>query len=166
MIGDELRKAKNTNSWNINKNTKENFLRRINIDTILGENSSVMEKRRIILDSDIICTTVSGAGSKSLVEASYEGNQKSKSEFDVVIIDEACQVSEQATLIPFKYNPKVVILVGDPQQLPVFVRLKDDLHEFGRSFFVRLQRNGFPVQMLRYQYRMHPEISTFPSRQP
>ena len=43
--GSELRKAKNTNSWNINKNTKENFLHRINIDTILGKNSSVMEKK-------------------------------------------------------------------------------------------------------------------------
>ncbi len=33
-----------------------------------------------------------------------------------------------------------------------------------RSLFERLQENGWPVQLLRYQYRMHEEIAKFPSR--
>merc|ERR1712194_812408 len=35
----------------------------------------------------------------------------------------------------------------------------------GRSLFQRLQENGWPVDVLRMQYRMHEEISYFPSRQ-
>ena len=158
---------KTKNAWSANRNDKESFLRRIHIDSIVGDRSLVMDKRRVILDCDIVCTTVSGAGSKALIEASHHGENKSKtSEFDVVIIDEACQASEQASLIPLKYNPQVVVLVGDPQQLPVFVRIKDNSeHNFGRSLFSRLRTNGFPVQMLRFQYRMHPIIADFSSKQ-
>ena len=36
-----------------------------------------------------------------------------------VIIDEACQASEPESLIPFKYNPTTITIVGDPEQLPV-----------------------------------------------
>ena len=155
------------NAWSINRNDKESFLRGIHIDNITGEGSLASDKRKVIQDCDVVCTTVNGAGSKSLIEASHGGGYKCKiSEFDAVIIDEACQVSEQASLIPLKYNPQVVVLVGDPQQLPVFVRrVKDQTqkNKFGRSLFLRLQDNGFPVTMLRIQYRMHPMIAQFPS---
>ena len=56
------------------------------------------------------------------------------------------------------------MLVGDPQQLPATVlstRAKEGLLE--RSLFERLQKTGHPVRMLAVQYRMHPEIRTFPS---
>lgn len=33
-----------------------------------------------------------------------------------------------------------------------------------RSLFERLQDNGWPTHMLRYQYRMHEDIASFPSR--
>jgi len=32
------------------------------------------------------------------------------SEFDAVIIDEACQASEPESLIPFKYNPTTICI--------------------------------------------------------
>ncbi|MBK8156666.1 MAG: hypothetical protein IPK55_12040 [Streptococcus sp.] len=35
-----------------------------------------------------------------------------------MIIDEACQAVELASLIPFGHNPDRVILVGDQNQLP------------------------------------------------
>jgi senataxin len=33
-----------------------------------------------------------------------------------------------------------------------------------QSLFERLARAGWPVTMLREQYRMHPHINAFPSR--
>eukprot|EP00798_Chlamydomonas_sp_ICE-L_P025627 gene25627-11284_t len=78
--------------------------------------------------------------------------------FDMVLIDEACQASEIAVLQP------LVVLVGDPQQLPATIFssvTKEMLLE--RSLFERLQKAGVPVKMLNVQYRMHPEIRQFPS---
>mmetsp|Transcript_14261 Transcript_14261/g.21959 ORF Transcript_14261/g.21959 Transcript_14261/m.21959 type:complete len:796 (+) Transcript_14261:1-2388(+) len=168
-----LGKGKFANTWMRNTFGKEQFLHRIHIDQMMSENTAAcsFEKRKIIMESDIVCTTVNGAGSKALIEASYRGEGeggggKSSSEFDVVIIDEACQASEQSSLIPLKYNPKIVVLVGDPQQLSVFSRVNaPTTKNFGRSLFQRLQANGFTVDMLKIQYRMHPEIAMFPSWQ-
>ncbi len=54
--------------------------------------------------------------------------------------------------------------MGDPQQLPATLfsaAAKETLLE--RSLFERLAQAGTPVKMLNVQYRMHPEIRTFPS---
>jgi senataxin len=37
---------------------------------------------------------------------------------EAVIIDEASQCIEIESLIPLKYSPNRVILIGDPKQLP------------------------------------------------
>ena len=37
---------------------------------------------------------------------------------DYLIIDEACQSIEPMCLVPMRWNPQVVILVGDHRQLP------------------------------------------------
>lgn len=88
-----------------------------------------------------------------------------QSEFDAVIIDEACQGSEMACLIPLKFNPNAVVLVGDPKQLPVLSFSREAKRcNANRSLFERLQENGWPVHLLRYQYRMHEEIASFPSQ--
>ncbi len=57
-----------------------------------------------------------------------------------------------------------MFLVGDPLQLPATVisTLAVDAG-YERSLFLRLQRAGYPVSVLEVQYRMHPEISSFPS---
>ncbi|KAM0870161.1 hypothetical protein ACQ4PT_040201 [Festuca glaucescens] len=69
-------------------------------------------------------------------------------DFDVVIIDEAAQA------------------VGDPVQLPATVISKTAQKlGYATSLFQRFQAAGFPVQMLKIQYRMHPEISIFPSKE-
>lgn len=54
--------------------------------------------------------------------------------------------------------------VGDPKQLPATV-ISDVASKFSYecSMFERLQRAGHPVIMLTQQYRMHPDISRFPS---
>ncbi|KAL7120163.1 hypothetical protein ACP275_02G106600 [Erythranthe tilingii] len=86
--------------------------------------------------------------------------------FDVVIIDEAAQAVEPATLIPLANGCKQVFLVGDPVQLPATV-ISPVATKFGytTSLFKRLQMAGYPVQMLKTQYRMNPEIRSFPSRE-
>ncbi|XLR62765.1 hypothetical protein S83_013437, partial [Arachis hypogaea] len=48
--------------------------------------------------------------------------------------------------------------VGDPAQLPAAV-ISDVAknHGYGTSLFERLMQAGYPVKMLKTQYRMHPE---------
>ncbi|CAN6248615.1 unnamed protein product [Urochloa humidicola] len=86
--------------------------------------------------------------------------------FDVVIIDEAAQAVEPATLIPLVHGCRQIFLVGDPVQLPATV-ISSTAQKlgYGTSLFKRFQGAGFPVQMLKIQYRMHPEISIFPSKE-
>ncbi|XP_059433882.1 probable helicase MAGATAMA 3 isoform X1 [Corylus avellana] len=86
--------------------------------------------------------------------------------FDVVIIDEAAQAVEPATLIPLANGCKQVFLVGDPVQLPATViSPAAEKFGYGTSLFKRFQRAGYPVTMLKTQYRMHPEIRRFPSKE-
>lgn len=173
---------------------REKFLRRINLDLGIENNASERDldfddrghpfsnnrrdrhinysrERRARLDNcHVVCTTLSSAGSKAFIEAVSRNDSgssnNSTSEFDAVIIDEACQASEAASLIPLKFNPTCVVLVGDPNQLPVTVLSESaNRGNYGRSLFQRLQDNGWPVDMLRMQYRMHEEIVSFPSRQ-
>lgn len=123
-----------------------------------------VERQKILSRCHVVCTTLSGAGSKAFIE-SVSRDEFPQSEFDAVVIDEACQGSETSCLIPLKYNPNIIVLVGDPNQLPVMTlspgasRCNAD-----RSLFERLHANGWPINMLRIQYRMHPEIVKFPSQ--
>ncbi len=55
---------------------------------------------------------------------------------------------------------------GDPRQLPATVHLNVTSEAgqlYQRSLFARLEACGYPVEVLRVQYRMHPAIRTFPS---
>lgn len=86
--------------------------------------------------------------------------------FDYLIVDEACQSTELETLIALQLNPEKVILVGDEKQLPPTVMSKDSQKTlYSRSLFERLLHCSVDKIMLREQYRMHPEISGFPSKQ-
>lgn len=120
-----------------------------------------MNKRRIqqeIIDgANVICTTLSGSG--------HEIFQGMNVEFETVIIDEAAQCIELSALIPLKYGCSKCVLVGDPKQLPPTVLSKmASQFQYEQSLFVRMQKN-FPqhVHLLDVQYRMHPDISRFPS---
>ncbi|PKA53953.1 putative helicase MAGATAMA 3 [Apostasia shenzhenica] len=115
--------------------------------------------RASILDeSTIVFSTLSFSGSSVLSQLNHI--------FDVVIIDEAAQAVEPATLVPLAHGCKQVFLVGDPVQLPATVISPTaERYGYGTSLFKRFQEAGFPVQMLTTQYRMHPEISMFPSKE-
>ncbi|XP_037493472.1 uncharacterized protein LOC105646246 isoform X2 [Jatropha curcas] len=130
-------------------------------------------RKSILKEAEIVVTTLSGCGgdlygvcSESM--SSYKfGNPSEHNLFDAVVIDEAAQALEPATLIPLQllksYGTKCV-MVGDPKQLPATV-LSNVASKFlyECSMFERLQRAGYPVTLLTKQYRMHPEICRFPS---
>jgi senataxin len=111
-----------------------------------------------ILDSaQVLCATLSGSG--------HEMFKNLNVEFETVIIDEAAQCVELSALIPLKYGCTKCILVGDPKQLPPTV-LSQSAAKYGydQSLFVRMQQNHPDhIHLLDTQYRMHPEISQFPS---
>ncbi|GLT85964.1 hypothetical protein SLE2022_041290 [Rubroshorea leprosula] len=115
--------------------------------------------RATILDEAVIVfSTLSFSGSAVLT--------KINSGFDIVIIDEAAQAVEPATLVPLASGCKQVFLIGDPVQLPATVISPiAEKFGYGTSLFKRFQRAGYPVTMLKTQYRMHPEIRSFPSKE-
>ena len=120
-----------------------------------------LNRRRVqqeILDgAHVICATLSGSG--------HEMFQGLNIEFETVIIDEAAQSIELSALIPLKYGCSKCILVGDPKQLPPTVLSREAARfQYEQSLFVRMQANHpQDVHLLDTQYRMHPEISMFPS---
>lgn len=107
-------------------------------------------KQEIFLNASVICSTLSSSVSDVL-------NIKT---FDLVIIDEACQATEISTIIPLKYNPSKIVLIGDPKQLPPTVISDQSLLK--KSLFERLLSYHSPI-FLDVQYRMHPEICDFSS---
>ncbi|KAB8294774.1 hypothetical protein EYC80_006736 [Monilinia laxa] len=124
-----------------------------------NEISRRMFTQEIIDGAHVLCATLSGSGHDFLRNVNVE--------FETVIIDEAAQCIELSALIPLKYGATKCILVGDPEQLPptVLSRLAKS-YGYEQSLFVRMQRNHpGDVHLLDTQYRMHPEISRFPSQQ-
>lgn len=62
---------------------------------------------------------------------------------DFLIIDEATQSTEISTLIPINLEPKKLVLIGDPQQLPATVYHKMAQETlFQRSLYERLLERG------------------------
>lgn len=120
-----------------------------------------LNRRRIqqetIDGANVICATLSGSG--------HDMFQNLSIEFETVVIDEAAQSIELSALIPLKYGCSKCILVGDPKQLPPTVLSKAaSRFQYEQSLFVRMQANHpKDVHLLDTQYRMHPEISAFPS---
>jgi superfamily I DNA and/or RNA helicase len=92
--------------------------------------------------------------------------------FGVVIIDEASQQTEPASLVPLVKGCRRAILVGDHVQLRATVQQHAVLQQYDVSLFERLytrQRQppeldtSFCKVMLDTQYRMHEDICTFSS---
>ncbi|CAA6663788.1 unnamed protein product [Spirodela intermedia] len=127
-------------------------------NAITGQMDRDQIRASILDESAIVFSTLSFSGSTLFGRMNRA--------FDVVIIDEAAQAVEPATLVPLAHGCKQVFLVGDPVQLPATV-LSPTAEKFGygTSLFKRFQMAGYPVQMLKTQYRMHPEIRSFPSKE-
>lgn len=108
-------------------------------------------------------TTCAGAGDPLLQEM----------QFPFVVIDEATQATELATLIPLVHHCNQLTLIGDPEQLsPTIlhgeggkVTMSGDIpciSQLKTTLFHRLQ-GKVPFHFLNEQYRMHPAICEFPS---
>ncbi|XLU25568.1 uncharacterized protein [Arachis hypogaea] len=130
-------------------------------------------RKSILMEAEIVVTTLSGCGgdlygvcSETMLSSKF-GGPSELTLFDAIVIDEAAQALEPATLIPLqllKSSGTKCIMVGDPKQLPATVLSNvASKYLYECSMFERLQRAGHPVIMLTEQYRMHPEICKFPS---
>ncbi|XP_027122644.1 uncharacterized protein [Coffea arabica] len=130
-------------------------------------------RRAILKEAEVVVTTLSGCGgdlygvcAESILSHKFSSSTESTL-FDAVVVDEAAQALEPATLIPLqllKSKGTRCIMVGDPKQLPATVLSNiASKYLYQCSMFERLQRAGHPVVMLTQQYRMHPEICRFPS---
>ncbi|MBY0545375.1 MAG: AAA family ATPase, partial [Gammaproteobacteria bacterium] len=149
---------------------KENWttLRDI-LNRLIGKWKSIKEEelKSYLLDHALIVfSTLITAGRKSML---------TMAPIDYLLVDEAAQSVEAATLIPMRFQPKKVLLVGDTKQLPATVisTALDDTDRSGerspchyqRSMMMRLEENQQPSLMLTIQYRMHPDICQWPSDQ-
>lgn len=84
--------------------------------------------------------------------------------FNVVVIDEATQATEPATLVPLTQGAQCAIMAGDPCQLPPTI-ISREAYKFklDKTLFDRLQQEvGLAPLLLDTQYRMNPAISKFP----
>ncbi|KAF7701722.1 ATP-dependent helicase NAM7 [Cucumispora dikerogammari] len=81
---------------------------------------------------------------------------------DILIVDEVCQAVDPTFFVSLSLNPKKIILIGDPKQLPPTI-LNGNHTAYETTFFSRLGQHQ-PVNLLNIQYRMHPDIAAFPSQ--
>ena len=113
-------------------------------------------KEDILNTATIICATCIGSGHDIL-----DGRR-----FPRVLIDEATQATEPATLVPIIRGCRQLVLVGDHRQLPpTVISKRAEKGGLGVSLFDRMRELGVYSIMLKEQYRMHPIISQFPSMQ-
>eukprot|EP00002_Diphylleia_rotans_P029522 TRINITY_DN6016_c0_g1_i3.p1 TRINITY_DN6016_c0_g1~~TRINITY_DN6016_c0_g1_i3.p1 ORF type:complete len:897 (-),score=144.64 TRINITY_DN6016_c0_g1_i3:952-3642(-) len=109
------------------------------------------DKHSILCKSTVVCTSLADCSSDDLLRGE---------KFQMVIVDNANQAQEIATLQVFKSNPPFVVLVGDstPGCLPgPSALLTDD--ERQPSLYTRFVQNCYAKHELTTQYRMHPAIS-------
>lgn len=117
----------------------------------------------VLMNTDVIVSTCVGAGASTLKTFLREFPFI---EIDTVLVDEAAQCMEAASLIPLSYGCRRLILIGDQNQLPPVVAAPEALENgLGVSLFSRLVAGGLAPQLLTEQYRMHPKIAQFPSQQ-
>ncbi len=109
-----------------------------------------------VLDhAQVVCTTTTG------LDADVLGNQQ----FDLAVIDEACQGTEPGCWIPLLRSRKVV-LAGDHCQLsPTVLSKEAEEAGFGISLFERVHGLFGPTitRRLEVQYRMNEQIMRFSS---
>lgn len=112
--------------------------------------------RQLLANADIIFCTLASAGGLVF---------KNTTRIDDLIVDEAAAATEPEVCIPFHLQPKRLLVVGDPLQLPATVLSRKAI-ELGLAKSLQ-ERLMFDCEaehvMLDVQYRMRPEISSFPS---
>jgi len=161
-------------------------LKKWTLEAFLGTNLHLNDKaksaaQKKLKEARIIFSTCSGAGVGFLRESdagngplhigpqTVEDKKKKKpssEKFDVVIVDEASQITEPTAIVPLVKNSKRVILVGDHVQLcPTVTEIGKEFN-LHISLFEKLHDSKTTQAkkvMLNVQYRMHPDLARFPS---
>jgi len=119
-------------------------------DLRLNQSGDPAECARALQTADVVAATTATCGSRVMREQ----------EFDVVLVDEASQLTEPDTLAAINRGARFV-LVGDHEQLPPVVRSGGRL---STSLFERLHDTHPEASvMLDQQYRMSQRIQAFSS---
>lgn len=108
---------------------------------------------QILDDARIICATLTGLDSETLGQRQY----------DLAVIDEACQTTEPASWIPL-LRARRVIFAGDPYQLPPTILSPQAAAQgLNVSLMERVMAcyGDQVARMLAVQYRMHEQIMHF-----
>lgn len=90
--------------------------------------------------------------------------------FDILLLDEASQLTEPLSLAPIiRSKCKYIIAAGDPNQLPPVVCSPvkvegGNKNSIVRPLFVRLVGLGHEPHLLKTQYRCHPDISAIANK--
>lgn len=147
----------------------ESIILRQYLDLIQDDN----EVKRIISEY----ASLNAATCQQAMDIHYNATEK---KYDLVLIDEAARANPLDLMIPMSMGKKV-ILVGDHKQLPHMLspevvkefekdNKNDELGILRKSLFERLfemlEQNGNGKRTVRLfkQYRMHPAISDFASK--
>jgi hypothetical protein len=130
-------------------------------DLFLGLFRAVNNRQRledvILRESSLLFSTVS--------HAALLRRKDHLLKFPFIIVDEAGQLVEAATSILLSDSLECLVLVGDHCQLPsTVISKKCKKLGYGESLFSRLIKASYPSTLLNVQYRMHPEISKWPSK--
>ncbi|CAM9505335.1 unnamed protein product [Discosporangium mesarthrocarpum] len=132
------------------------------------ESAQDKASREILQGAEVVVLSCIGAGNDAFVRAiggDSEGGH-SAIRFSTVVIDEATQATEAAALVPMVRGCQQLVLVGDQNQLPPTVMCREaEEAGLGTSLFSRLMHTGMEPILLNRQYRMHPAIADFSSRQ-
>jgi senataxin len=102
-------------------------------------------RKMIFETADIVAATLSSSGQSIFLDHIVQ----EKITFETVIVDEAAQSTEPATLIPVRYGCRRLVLVGDTRQLPPYVCSKEaESNGLATSLFERLESAGHEIVML------------------
>ena len=137
------------------------------MDRMMGRRKEEDAVRKMVVNAaQVVAATTSAAGGAYLTQSGVG--------FDCVIIDEAAQASEAATLVPLAHSggnkgetlgAKRLVLVGDHMQLPAMAHAADInlKRAYATSLFERLE-TSHPAVALTAQHRMHADIARWPAR--
>ena len=154
------------NNDKINWDCDDNYL--INNNNLIKENIDFDEDnilitrelinkftKYIINDHNIIISTCSTSYDEKLINTNFK----------YILIDEATQCCEVEALLPIMHGSRFLVMIGDQKQLgPTIIYPKADLFGMKISLFermIKLYPNNY--YMLKKQYRMSPELISFPS---
>ena len=120
---------------------------------------STRQLRKKLLEVPVIAATIGTVASHPLINSQ---------QFDVVVVDEAGELSEPATLIPLN-RARSFLLGGDPFSLPPPVRSsvakRNRFHRSMMEHLITSDHNGNYTFFLAIQYRMNQEIMAFSNSQ-